>query len=94
MKKHIKIFTKLLQVCTLRVAIPEEVVSDSNADPKSTRSLMKELLEVACPQIHFGILRPANPSCSRVEDLLVKIDEQVASLICLFSNLVKEKHYF
>ncbi|VDK48782.1 unnamed protein product [Gongylonema pulchrum] len=65
-----------IALCTLRVAIPEEVVSDSNVDLKSTRSLMKDLLEVACPQIHFGILRPANPSSSRVEDLLVKIDEQ------------------
>lgn len=69
------------ELCTLRVAIPEEVISDNNTDQKNTRSLIKELLEIACPQIHYGILRPANPSSTRVEDFLVKIDEQVAWFI-------------
>ncbi|VIO98373.1 Rap/ran-GAP family protein [Brugia malayi] len=71
-----RMIVRLSDLCTLRVAIPEEVVSDNNTDQKNTRSLIKELLEIACPQIHYGILRPANPSFTRVEDFLVKIDEQ------------------
>ncbi|MCP9256952.1 hypothetical protein DINM_000134 [Dirofilaria immitis] len=71
-----RMIIRLSDLCTLRVAIPEEVISDNNADQKNTRSLIKELLEIACPQIHYGILRPANPSSTRVEDFLVKIDEQ------------------
>uniref|UniRef100_A0A158Q804 Rap-GAP domain-containing protein n=1 Tax=Elaeophora elaphi TaxID=1147741 RepID=A0A158Q804_9BILA len=73
-----RMIIRLSDLCTLRVAIPEEVISENNADQKNTRSLIKELLEIACPQIHCGILRPVNPSFTRVEDLLVKIDEQLA----------------
>ncbi|OZC05198.1 hypothetical protein X798_07817 [Onchocerca flexuosa] len=71
-----RMIIRLSDLCTLRVAIPEDVISDNNTDQKNTRSLIKELLEIACPQIHYGILRPANPSSTRVEDFLVKIDEQ------------------
>ncbi|EJD75290.1 rap/ran-GAP family protein [Loa loa] len=71
-----RMIIRLSDLCTLRVAIPEDVLSDNNADQKNNRLLIKELLEIACPQIHYGILRPANPSFTRVEDFLVKIDEQ------------------
>lgn len=77
---------ELFKVCTLRIAIPEEILSENNVEQKSIRSLIKELLEIACPQIHHGILRQVNPSFTRIEDFLVKIDEQVflANFFCLF----------
>ncbi|KAL3985067.1 Rap/ran-GAP family protein [Acanthocheilonema viteae] len=95
-----RMIIRLSDLCTLRVAIPEEVISENNADQKNTRSLIKELLEIACPQIHYGILRPVNPSCTRVEDFLVKIDEQpiytrykVGVMYCGVSQSTEEQMY-
>uniref|UniRef100_A0A915PNA7 Rap-GAP domain-containing protein n=1 Tax=Setaria digitata TaxID=48799 RepID=A0A915PNA7_9BILA len=95
-----RMIVRISDLCTLRVAIPEEVLSDSNADQKNTRSLIKELLEIACPQIPYGILRPANPSSTRVEDFLVKIDEQpiytrykVGVMYCGVSQSTEEQMY-
>ncbi|EYC13220.1 hypothetical protein Y032_0044g1042 [Ancylostoma ceylanicum] len=58
---------------TMRVAVPEEALSDS-AD-RSTRPLMRELMEMVCPRVSFGCMRPALQS-PRVEELLMKMDEQ------------------
>ncbi|RCN29501.1 Rap/ran-GAP, partial [Ancylostoma caninum] len=63
----------LLQLRTMRVAVPEEALSDS-AD-RSTRPLMRELMEMVCPRVSFGCMRPALQS-PRVEELLMKMDEQ------------------
>ncbi|KIH42327.1 Rap/ran-GAP [Ancylostoma duodenale] len=57
----------------MRVAVPEEALSDS-AD-RSTRPLMRELMEMVCPRVSFGCMRPALQS-PRVEELLMKMDEQ------------------
>lgn len=82
----------------MRVAVPEEALPDAAQD-KSTRSLMRELLELVCPQIHFGSLRPAlaNP---KVEELLLKIDEQpiytrykVGVLYCKAGQSTEEQMY-
>lgn len=59
----------------MRVAVLDEALSDSTNLERSTRSLMRELLELVCPQIHFGCLRPAISS-PKIEELLLKIDEQ------------------
>jgi hypothetical protein len=40
----------------MRVAVPEEALPEG-AQEKSNRALMRELLELVCPQIHFGCLR-------------------------------------
>ncbi|CAG9536350.1 unnamed protein product [Cercopithifilaria johnstoni] len=95
-----RMIIRLSDLCTLRVAIPEEVISENNADQKNVRSLIKELLEIACPQINVGILRPVNPSFTRVEDLLVKIDEQpiytrykVGVMYCGVNQFTEEQMY-
>ncbi|VDK83949.1 unnamed protein product [Litomosoides sigmodontis] len=95
-----RMIIRLSDVCTLRVAIPEEILSENNVEQKNTRSLIKELLEIACPQIHHGILRQVNPSFTRVEDFLVKIDEQpiyvrykVGVMYCGASQSTEEQMY-
>lgn len=87
-----------LQLLTMRVAVPEEALPDM-APEKSSRSLMRELLELVCPQIHFGCLRPALPG-QKVEDLLLKIDEQpiytrykVGVLYCRAGQSTEEDMY-
>lgn len=82
----------------MRVAIPEEALSEVNQD-KTSRALMRELLELVCPQIHFGCLRPALTS-QKVEDLLLKIDEQpiytrykVGVLLCRAGQSTEEQMY-
>jgi len=54
----------------MRVSVPEEALSD--AQDRSTRSLMRELLDIVCPQIHFASLRPTT-NIQKVEELLLKI---------------------
>jgi hypothetical protein len=62
----------------MRVAVPEDALPEGSLDAaqKSTRTLLRELLDLACPQLQFGCLRPA-ATTSRIEDLLLKLDEQV-----------------
>uniref|UniRef100_A0A914ZJN7 Signal-induced proliferation-associated 1-like protein 2 n=2 Tax=Parascaris TaxID=6254 RepID=A0A914ZJN7_PARUN len=69
-----RMIVRISDVRTVRVAVPEEAITDGN-EQKSNRSVTKELLDVVCPQVHFACLRPAAPS-TRVEDILLKIDEQ------------------
>uniref|UniRef100_A0A0N5D913 Rap-GAP domain-containing protein n=1 Tax=Thelazia callipaeda TaxID=103827 RepID=A0A0N5D913_THECL len=96
-----RMIIRISDLCTLRLAIPEDVISDSNIDQKSIRSLLKELMEIACPQINAGILRAMNPSSStRLEDILVKIDEQpiytrykVGVMYCGVSQSTEEQMY-
>jgi hypothetical protein len=54
----------------MRVSVPEEALSD--AQDRSTRSLMRELLDIVCPQMHFASLRPTT-NIQKVEELLLKI---------------------
>lgn len=58
--------------------MPEEVVTDG-VEQKSIRALMRDLLEIVCPQIQFSCLRPA--TSNRIEELLTKIDEQVRNIL-------------
>lgn len=82
----------------MRVAVPEEALPEINLE-KSNRSLMRELLELVCPQVHFGCLRPSLNQ-QRVEDLLLKIDEQpiytrykVGVLYCKAGQSTEEQMY-
>ena len=74
-----RLIVRVSDLLTLRVAVPEEALPDEGggrqAAEKSTRTLMRELMELVCPQIHFSSLRPSN-SAPKVEELLLKIDEQ------------------
>ncbi|CAD6196096.1 unnamed protein product [Caenorhabditis auriculariae] len=82
---------------TMRVAVPEDALSESS--DRSTRPLMRELLEIVCPRISFGTLRPALNS-PRVEELLMKIDEQpiytrykVGIMLCKAGQSTEEQMY-
>jgi hypothetical protein len=82
----------------MRVAVCEEALSEVTQD-KSTRTLMRELLELVCPQVHFGCLKPALAN-QKVEDLLLKIDEQpiytrykVGILFCRAGQSTEEQMY-
>ncbi|CAD5231680.1 unnamed protein product [Bursaphelenchus xylophilus] len=93
-----RLIIRISDMMTMRVAVPEEALADSSQD-KSTRSLMRELLELVCPQVHFGSLRPALPT-QKVEDLLLKIDEQpiytrykVGVLYCKAGQSTEEQMY-
>ncbi|KJH53689.1 Rap/ran-GAP [Dictyocaulus viviparus] len=68
-----RLIVRISDLRTMRLSVPEEALSDS-AD-RSSRPLMKELMEMICPQISFGCLRPALQT-SRIEEMLMKIDEQ------------------
>ena len=77
---------RISDLLTMRVAVPEEALPEITMD-KSSRTLMRELLELVCPQVHFGCLRPALVS-QKVEDLLLKIDEQtIYKYGSLFNNI-------
>ncbi|KAI6233275.1 Signal-induced proliferation-associated 1-like protein 2 [Aphelenchoides fujianensis] len=93
-----RLIIRISDLLTMRVAVPEEALPDVAPD-KSSRSLMRELLELVCPQIHFGCLRPALPG-QKVEDLLLKIDEQpiytrykVGVLYCRAGQSTEEDMY-
>ncbi|CAI4226744.1 unnamed protein product [Auanema sp. JU1783] len=82
---------------TMRVAVPEEALSDSS--DRGNRPIMRELLELVCPQISFSILRPSIQS-SRVEEILMKIDEQpiytrykVGVMLCKADQSTEEQMY-
>lgn len=82
----------------MRVAVPEEALPEGTQE-KSTRALMRELLELVCPQIHFGCLRPALQA-PKVEELLLKVDEQpiytrykVGVLYCNAGQSTEEQMY-
>lgn len=82
----------------MRVAVPDEALPDVNQE-KNNRTVMRELLELVCPQIHFGCLRPALVS-SKVEESLLKIDEQpiytrykVGVLYCKSNQSTEEQMY-
>uniref|UniRef100_A0A8R1HVM3 Rap-GAP domain-containing protein n=1 Tax=Caenorhabditis japonica TaxID=281687 RepID=A0A8R1HVM3_CAEJA len=84
---------------TIRVAIPEEALSTPEPSDRATRSLMRELLEVVCPRISFGCLRPAN-SNAKVDELIMKIDEQpiytrykVGVMLCKNGQSTEEQMY-
>ncbi|KAI6237052.1 Rap ran-GAP domain containing protein [Aphelenchoides besseyi] len=93
-----RLIIRISDVSVMRVAVPEEALPDVAPD-KSSRSLMRELLELVCPQIHFGCLRPALPG-QKVEDMLLKIDEQpiytrykVGVLYCRAGQSTEEQMY-
>uniref|UniRef100_A0A158PGL1 Rap-GAP domain-containing protein n=1 Tax=Angiostrongylus costaricensis TaxID=334426 RepID=A0A158PGL1_ANGCS len=68
-----RVIVRISDLRTMRLSVPEEALSDS-AD-RSTRPLMRELIEMICPQISFGCMRPALQT-PRIEEMLMKIDEQ------------------
>lgn len=82
----------------MRVAVPDEALPEVNQE-RSNRTLMRELLELVGPQIHFGCLRPALIT-PKVEELLLKIDEQpiytrykVGVLYCSSNQATEEQMY-
>lgn len=88
-----------LQQKTIRVAVPEEALSTPEGSDRATRPLMRELLEIVCPKISFGILRPSIQS-PRVEELIMKIDEQpiytrykVGIMLCKNEQSTEEQMY-
>uniref|UniRef100_A0A1I8BEI2 Rap-GAP domain-containing protein n=1 Tax=Meloidogyne hapla TaxID=6305 RepID=A0A1I8BEI2_MELHA len=88
---------RISDVLTMRVSVPEEALSD--AQDRSTRSLMRELLDIVCPQIHFASLRPTT-NIQKVEEILLKIDEQpiytrykVGVLYCKDNQSTEEQMY-
>uniref|UniRef100_A0AC34F1L5 Rap-GAP domain-containing protein n=1 Tax=Panagrolaimus sp. ES5 TaxID=591445 RepID=A0AC34F1L5_9BILA len=93
-----RLIIRISDLLTMRVAVPEEALPEQPQD-KSNRTLMRELLELVCPQIHFGSLRPAITS-PKVEELLLKIDEQpiytrykVGILYCKANQSTEEQMY-
>uniref|UniRef100_A0A915LK30 Rap-GAP domain-containing protein n=1 Tax=Meloidogyne javanica TaxID=6303 RepID=A0A915LK30_MELJA len=92
-----RLVLRISDVLTMRVSVPEEALSD--AQDRSTRSLMRELLDIVCPQIHFASLRPTT-NIQKVEELLLKIDEQpiytrykVGVLYCKDNQSTEEQMY-
>ncbi|KAF7638400.1 Rap-GAP domain-containing protein [Meloidogyne graminicola] len=92
-----RLILRISDVLTMRVSVPEEALSD--AQDRSTRSLMRELLDIVCPQIHFASLRPTT-NIQKVEELLLKIDEQpiytrykVGILYCKDNQSTEEQMY-
>lgn len=93
-----RLIIRISDLLTMRVAVPEEALPEQTQD-KSNRTLMRELLELVCPQIHFGSLRPAL-QIPKVEELLLKIDEQpiytrykVGILYCKANQSTEEQMY-
>uniref|UniRef100_A0A914DYP7 Rap-GAP domain-containing protein n=1 Tax=Acrobeloides nanus TaxID=290746 RepID=A0A914DYP7_9BILA len=94
-----RIIVRISDLLTMRVAVPEEALPEGAQD-KSNRALMRELLELVCPQIHFGCLRPSLPNNNKVEELLLKVDEQpiytrykVGVLYCKAGQSTEEQMY-
>lgn len=92
-----RMIIRISDIRTMRVSVPEEALSD--VSDRQTRPLMRELLELMCPRISFGTLRPSNGS-ARVEELLMKIDEQpiytrykVGIMLCRTSQSTEEQMY-
>ncbi|KAL7073150.1 hypothetical protein ACQ4LE_007033 [Meloidogyne hapla] len=92
-----RLVLRISDVLTMRVSVPEEALSD--AQDRSTRSLMRELLDIVCPQIHFASLRPTT-NIQKVEEILLKIDEQpiytrykVGVLYCKDNQSTEEQMY-
>ncbi|CAJ0591203.1 unnamed protein product [Cylicocyclus nassatus] len=92
-----RLIVRISDLRTMRVAVPEEALSDS-AD-RSMRPLMKELMEMVCPRVSFGCMRPALQS-PRVEELLMKMDEQpiytrykVGIMLCRAGQSTEEHMY-
>uniref|UniRef100_A0A7E4VCY1 Rap-GAP domain-containing protein n=1 Tax=Panagrellus redivivus TaxID=6233 RepID=A0A7E4VCY1_PANRE len=93
-----RLIIRISDLLTMRVAVPEEALPEQTQE-RSNRTLMRELLELVCPQIHFGALRPAL-STPKVEELLLKIDEQpiytrykVGILYCRNNQSTEEQMY-
>ncbi|KAL3083362.1 hypothetical protein niasHS_011164 [Heterodera schachtii] len=94
-----RLILRVSDVLTMRVSVPEEALSDAANQDRSTRALMRELLEIVCPQVQFGCLRPSL-SVPKVEELLLKIDEQpiytrykVGVLYCKAGQSTEEQMY-
>ncbi|KAI1711804.1 rap/ran-GAP domain-containing protein [Ditylenchus destructor] len=96
-----RMILRISDMLTMRVAVPEEALSDTAQDrqERSARTLMRELLEIVCPQIPFGCLRPSLVS-PKVEEMLLKIDEQpiytrykVGVLYCRAGQSTEEQMY-
>ncbi|GMT09770.1 hypothetical protein PFISCL1PPCAC_1067 [Pristionchus fissidentatus] len=89
---------RISELKPIRLAIPEEMLSEP-AETRSTRALMRELIELTCPRIPFSCLRPALQS-HKIEEMLMKMDEQpmytrykIGVLLCMRDQSSEEQMY-
>uniref|UniRef100_A0A7I4YXF3 Rap-GAP domain-containing protein n=1 Tax=Haemonchus contortus TaxID=6289 RepID=A0A7I4YXF3_HAECO len=92
-----RMIVRISDLRTMRVAVPEEALSDSG--DRSTRPLMRELMEMVCPRVSFGCMRPSLQT-PRVEEMLMKMDEQpiytrykVGIMLCRAGQSTEEHMY-
>uniref|UniRef100_A0A0K0FAP0 Signal-induced proliferation-associated 1-like protein 1 (inferred by orthology to a human protein) n=1 Tax=Strongyloides venezuelensis TaxID=75913 RepID=A0A0K0FAP0_STRVS len=98
-KGFYRMIVRISDLLTMRVAVPEDALQDSGHE-KSNRALMRELVEIVCPQVLFSCLRPAIPNLQKIEELLLKIDEQpiytrykIGVLLCKENQSTEEEMY-
>ncbi|GMR58748.1 hypothetical protein PMAYCL1PPCAC_28943 [Pristionchus mayeri] len=98
-----RVIIRISELRPMRLAIPEEMLSEP-AETRSTRALVRELLELMCPRIPFSCLRPALQSqkvgALPIDELLMKIDEQpmytrykIGVLLCVPDQDTEEQMY-
>uniref|UniRef100_A0A914WBE5 Uncharacterized protein n=1 Tax=Plectus sambesii TaxID=2011161 RepID=A0A914WBE5_9BILA len=96
-----RLIIRISDLRTIRVAVPEDALPEGSQDAsqKSNRTLLRELLELVCPQLSFSCLRPslAGP---KTEELLLKLDEQpiytrykVGVMYCRAGQSTEEQMY-
>lgn len=92
-----RLIVRISDLRTMRVAVPEEALSDGG--DRSTRPLMRELMEMVCPRVSFGCMRPSLQT-PRVEEMLMKMDEQpiytrykVGIMLCRAGQSTEEHMY-
>ncbi len=67
----------MLQTRTIRCSVAEESLPEGSIESaaKSSRIVLRELLDLVCPQISASCLKQGLPM-PRTEDALLKLDEQ------------------
>uniref|UniRef100_A0AC35TX01 Rap-GAP domain-containing protein n=1 Tax=Rhabditophanes sp. KR3021 TaxID=114890 RepID=A0AC35TX01_9BILA len=98
-KGFYRVIVRISDLLTMRVAVPEDSITESAHD-KPNRSVMRELIEIVCPQVQFACLRPAIPNPAKVEEMLLKVDEQpiytrykIGILLCKANQSTEEQMY-
>ncbi|KAK0413813.1 hypothetical protein QR680_007005 [Steinernema hermaphroditum] len=94
-----RLIVRVSDLVTLRFCVPEEVISETPNEHRSSRSTLRELLELFCPKVSFSCLKPAMSS-PKVEELLMKIDEtpmytryKIGILLCKAGQQTEEEMY-
>uniref|UniRef100_A0A1I7Y376 Rap-GAP domain-containing protein n=1 Tax=Steinernema glaseri TaxID=37863 RepID=A0A1I7Y376_9BILA len=94
-----RLIVRVSDLVTLRFCVPEEVISETPNEHRSSRSTLRELLELFCPKVSFSCLKPA-VSSQKVEELLMKIDEtpmytryKIGVLLCKAGQQTEEEMY-